>query len=124
MDIDGSSAHRRIGTVALDRNCRDYSKTNGGISSTIGISNCIGDSNCSSVIGNSDRDPPQLLPRVLSVQSHVVRGVVGGCAAALPLQLLGLEVDLLPSVCLSNHVAYPHGYQVRHSLRQLFHDVC
>ena len=45
--------------------------------------------------------------RVLSIQSHVVHGVVGNRAATLPLQLLGFDVDALNSVQLSNHTAYP-----------------
>lgn len=32
------------------------------------------------------------LPRVLSVQSHVVHGYVGNKCAVFPLQLLGMEV--------------------------------
>lgn len=31
--------------------------------------------------------------RVLSIQSHVVHGYVGGKAAIFPLQLLGFDVD-------------------------------
>jgi hypothetical protein len=37
-------------------------------------------------------------PRVLSIQSHVVSGVVGNKAAVFPLQLLGFEVDPVMSV--------------------------
>ena len=44
--------------------------------------------------------------RVLSIQSHVVHGAVGNRAAALPLQLLGVEVDVLNTVQYSNHVGY------------------
>ena len=35
--------------------------------------------------------------RVLSVQSHVAYGYVGGKAATFPLQLLGYDVDVSPS---------------------------
>jgi len=45
--------------------------------------------------------------RVLSVQSHVVTGYVGLRAGTFPLQLLGVEVDALPTVLFSNHGAYP-----------------
>ena len=45
--------------------------------------------------------------RVISIQSHVVHGVVGNKAATFPLQLLGFDVDPLNSVQLSNHSAYP-----------------
>ena len=39
--------------------------------------------------------------RVLSVQSHVAFGYVGGKAAVFPLQCLGYDVDVrrLPSPC-------------------------
>ena len=39
-----------------------------------------------------------LVPRVLSVQSHVVSGYVGNKSATFPLQLLGFEVRWL-AVC-------------------------
>ena len=45
--------------------------------------------------------------RVLSIQSHVVYGYVGNKAATFPLQLLGMEVDPLNTVNLSNHTKYP-----------------
>lgn len=44
--------------------------------------------------------------RVLSIQSHVVGGYCGNKSATFPLQLLGLEVDVLNSVQLSNHTQY------------------
>ncbi|KXZ56574.1 hypothetical protein GPECTOR_1g516 [Gonium pectorale] len=47
------------------------------------------------------------LPRVLSVQSHVVHGYVGNKCAVFPLQVLGLEVDPIYSVQFSNHTGYP-----------------
>uniref|UniRef100_H2Y499 Pyridoxal kinase n=1 Tax=Ciona savignyi TaxID=51511 RepID=H2Y499_CIOSA len=46
--------------------------------------------------------------RVLSIQSHVVRGYVGNRSAVFPLQLLGFEVDCINSVQFSNHTGYPH----------------
>ncbi|GLC35701.1 hypothetical protein PLESTB_000485400 [Pleodorina starrii] len=49
----------------------------------------------------------QPLPRVLSVQSHVVHGYVGNKCAVFPLQLLGMEVDPIYSVQFSNHTGYP-----------------
>ncbi|GIL72751.1 hypothetical protein Vretimale_4458 [Volvox reticuliferus] len=49
----------------------------------------------------------QPLPRVLSVQSHVVHGYVGNKCAVFPLQVLGLEVDPIYSVQFSNHTGYP-----------------
>lgn len=46
--------------------------------------------------------------RVLSIQSHVVRGYVGNKSATFPLQVLGFEVDAINSVQLSNHTGYKH----------------
>lgn len=46
------------------------------------------------------------IPRILSVQSHVVSGHVGNDAAVFPLQLLGFEVDTINSVQFSNHTGY------------------
>ncbi|XP_054984433.1 pyridoxal kinase [Sorex araneus] len=46
--------------------------------------------------------------RVLSIQSHVVRGYVGNRAAAFPLQVLGFEIDAVNSVQFSNHTGYAH----------------
>ena len=43
---------------------------------------------------------------VLSIQSHVVHGCVGNRAATFPLQLLGIETDILNVVQYSNHVGY------------------
>ncbi|XP_021112041.1 pyridoxal kinase isoform X2 [Heterocephalus glaber] len=44
--------------------------------------------------------------RVLSIQSHVVRGYVGNRAATFPLQVLGFEIDAVNSVQFSNHTGY------------------
>ncbi|KAI4502556.1 hypothetical protein M0802_002468 [Mischocyttarus mexicanus] len=46
------------------------------------------------------------IPRVLSIQSHVISGYVGNKSATFPLQLLGFEVDAINSVQLSNHSGY------------------
>ncbi|XP_069745225.1 pyridoxal kinase-like isoform X1 [Narcine bancroftii] len=46
--------------------------------------------------------------RVLSIQSHVVRGFVGNKSAAFPLQVLGFEVDTVNTVQFSNHTGYDH----------------
>uniref|UniRef100_A0A8I5YNS6 Pyridoxal kinase n=1 Tax=Pongo abelii TaxID=9601 RepID=A0A8I5YNS6_PONAB len=46
--------------------------------------------------------------RVLSIQSHVIRGYVGNRAATFPLQVLGFEVDAVNSVQFSNHTGYAH----------------
>ncbi|KAL4448371.1 hypothetical protein ABPG75_005590 [Micractinium tetrahymenae] len=47
------------------------------------------------------------LPRVLSIQSHVVSGYVGNKCAVFPLQLLGFDVDPVNSVQFSNHTGFP-----------------
>ncbi|KLO09547.1 bud site selection protein 16 [Schizopora paradoxa] len=44
--------------------------------------------------------------RVLSIQSHVSFGYVGGKAAVFPLQCLGYDVDVVNSVNFSNHSGY------------------
>ncbi|KAI9222725.1 Ribokinase-like protein [Blastocladiella britannica] len=62
------------------------------------------------------------MPRILAVQSHVVRGHVGNCAATLPLQLLGCDVDPLNTVQVSNHSGYPVIKGHRHA-RDFFADV-
>ncbi|XP_003419082.1 pyridoxal kinase [Loxodonta africana] len=46
--------------------------------------------------------------RVLSIQSHVVRGYVGNRSATFPLQVLGFEIDTINSVQFSNHTGYTH----------------
>ena len=50
--------------------------------------------------------PPARLRRVLSIQSHVVHGVVGNRASALALALAGLDVDVLNTVQLAHHTGY------------------
>ncbi|EGG01136.1 uncharacterized protein MELLADRAFT_67224 [Melampsora larici-populina 98AG31] len=47
-------------------------------------------------------------PRILTIQSHVVRGYVGNKSATFPLQLLGWDVDALNTVQFSNHLGYGH----------------
>ncbi|GMH41671.1 hypothetical protein BSKO_09581 [Bryopsis sp. KO-2023] len=46
-------------------------------------------------------------PRVLSIQSHVVHGFVGNKCSVFVLQRLGLDVDPINTVHLSNHKRYP-----------------
>lgn len=43
---------------------------------------------------------------ILTIQSHVARGHVGLGAAVLPLQLMGFEVDAVPTVVFSNHLGW------------------
>lgn len=45
--------------------------------------------------------------RVLSIQSHPVFGYVGNKAAVFPMQVLGMDVDPIHTVVLSNHGGYP-----------------
>lgn len=45
--------------------------------------------------------------KILSIQSHVVSGYVGNRASTFPLNLLGLDVDVLNTTQLSNHSGYP-----------------
>nr|GAT56618.1 predicted protein [Mycena chlorophos] len=47
-----------------------------------------------------------MVGRVLSIQSHVVFGYVGGKAAVFPLQCLGYDVDVVNTVHFSNHSGY------------------
>lgn len=49
--------------------------------------------------------------RVLSIQSHVVRGFVGNRCAVFALQLLGLDVDAFNSCMFSNHTGYSGGFK-------------
>ncbi|KIY49921.1 Ribokinase-like protein [Fistulina hepatica ATCC 64428] len=44
--------------------------------------------------------------RILSIQSHVSFGYVGGKAAVFPLQCLGFDVDVVNTVNFSNHSGY------------------
>ncbi|KAG7192770.1 uncharacterized protein KQ657_001553 [Scheffersomyces spartinae] len=45
---------------------------------------------------------------LLSVQSHVSHGYVGGKAATFPLQIQGWDVDVISTVNFSNHTGYGH----------------
>ncbi|ORZ36745.1 Ribokinase-like protein [Catenaria anguillulae PL171] len=58
------------------------------------------------------------MPRILAVQSHVIRGHVGNKSATWPLQLLGCDVDPLNTVQVSNHSGYPlikgHRFNAQH----------
>lgn len=47
--------------------------------------------------------------RALSIQSHTIHGYVGNKAATFPLQCLGVNVDAINTVTLSNHPRYPAG---------------
>ncbi|KIJ65478.1 hypothetical protein HYDPIDRAFT_110564 [Hydnomerulius pinastri MD-312] len=46
--------------------------------------------------------------RILSIQSHVSFGYVGGKAAVFPLQCMGYDVDVVNTVNFSNHSGYGH----------------
>lgn len=45
---------------------------------------------------------------LLSIQSHVSHGYVGGRAATFPLQYLGWDIDNINTVNFSNHTGYGH----------------
>ncbi|SJL13827.1 related to pyridoxal kinase [Armillaria ostoyae] len=47
-----------------------------------------------------------MVERILSIQSHVAFGYVGGKAAVFPLQCLGYDVDVVNTVNFSNHAGY------------------
>ncbi|KAH8794592.1 Ribokinase-like protein [Flagelloscypha sp. PMI_526] len=62
--------------------------------------------------------------RVLSIQSHVAFGYVGGKAAVFPLQCLGYDVDVINTVNFSNHSGYPRTGGSKSSpadLEDMFH---
>ncbi|TFY51006.1 hypothetical protein EVJ58_g10785 [Rhodofomes roseus] len=50
--------------------------------------------------------PSPTAGRILSIQSHVAFGYVGGKAAVFPLQCLGYDVDVVNTVNFSNHSGY------------------
>lgn len=49
------------------------------------------------------------LPRLLSIQSHVIHGFVGSKAACFPLQCMGFDVNCINTITLSNHPGYSGG---------------
>ncbi|KAG5643057.1 hypothetical protein DXG03_001614 [Asterophora parasitica] len=57
--------------------------------------------------------------RVLSIQSHVVYGYVGGKAAVFPLQCLGYDVDVVNTVHFSNHAGYGRSGGTKASAAEL-----
>ena len=52
--------------------------------------------------------PTTLTKSILSIQSSIVHGYVGNKASTFPLQVLGYNVDVINTVSLSNHPAYPN----------------
>ncbi|XP_018595452.1 pyridoxal kinase isoform X1 [Scleropages formosus] len=65
-------------------------------------------SRCTSCASMMEQRTDEMECRVLSIQSHVVRGYVGNKSASFPLQVLGFEVDSINSVQFSNHTGYAH----------------
>jgi pyridoxine kinase len=59
------------------------------------------------------------MARVLSIQSHVAYGYVGGKAAVFPLQLLGYDVDVVNTVNFSNHSGYARMGGTKTSAKEL-----
>ena len=74
----------------------------------------------------SSRLEPHTMPRVLSVQSHVVQGHVGNKCAVFPLQLLGFDVDFVNTVQFSNHTGKMKCHRWESSWFQaiLYNSVC
>ncbi|OAX36540.1 bud site selection protein 16 [Rhizopogon vinicolor AM-OR11-026] len=74
-------------------------------------------------------ETPQLIPRsehpldssdrILSIQSHVAYGYVGGKAAVFPLQCIGYDVDVVNTVNFSNHTGYARFAGTRTSAEEL-----
>ncbi|KAF8075216.1 Ribokinase-like protein [Lyophyllum atratum] len=62
---------------------------------------------------------PASSERVLSIQSHVVYGYVGGKAAVFPLQCLGYDVDVVNTVHFSNHAGYGRSGGTKASATEL-----
>ncbi|KAI0073060.1 Ribokinase-like protein [Panus rudis PR-1116 ss-1] len=64
--------------------------------------------------------------RILSIQSHVAFGYVGGKAAVFPLQCLGYDVDVINTVNFSNHTGYGRFGGTRtnaEELSKIFHPM-
>ncbi|EKM81556.1 hypothetical protein AGABI1DRAFT_105107 [Agaricus bisporus var. burnettii JB137-S8] len=57
--------------------------------------------------------------RLLSIQSHVVFGYVGGRAAVFPLECLGYDVDVVNTVNYSNHAGYGNVGGTKTSAKEL-----
>ncbi|KAJ7282025.1 Ribokinase-like protein [Mycena rebaudengoi] len=57
--------------------------------------------------------------RVLSIQSHVAFGYVGGKAAVFPLQCMGYDVDVVNTVNFSNHAGYGRSGGTKTSAAEL-----
>lgn len=55
--------------------------------------------------------------RVLSIQPHVVRGCVGNKCAVLPMQLLGLDVDIINTLQLACDRDFMQQSSKAHQLR-------
>lgn len=69
---------------------------------------CVATYSCTShhSISLPSYDSNLIMKSVLSVQSHVTHGYVGGKAATFPLQCLGWDVDNINTVNFSNHTGY------------------
>ncbi|KAG1787493.1 Ribokinase-like protein [Suillus plorans] len=57
-------------------------------------------------VNGTNFQPADVNDRVLSIQSHVSYGYVGGKAAVFPLQCIGYDVDAVNTVNFSNHTGY------------------
>ncbi|KAG2754919.1 bud site selection protein 16 [Suillus brevipes Sb2] len=57
-------------------------------------------------VNGATLEPADENDRILSIQSHVAYGYVGGKAAVFPLQCIGYDVDVVNTVNFSNHTGY------------------
>ncbi|KAG2144271.1 Ribokinase-like protein [Suillus clintonianus] len=64
-------------------------------------------------------EPANENDRILSIQSHVAYGYVGGKAAVFPLQCIGYDVDVVNTVNFSNHTGYGRFGGTRASAEEL-----
>ncbi|KAG1857383.1 bud site selection protein 16 [Suillus subalutaceus] len=71
------------------------------------------------VNGTTCDSPVDENDRILSIQSHVAYGYVGGKAAVFPLQCIGYDVDVVNTVNFSNHTGYERFGGTRASAEEL-----
>ena len=63
------------------------------------------------------------LPRILSIQSHVIHGYVGNKAVTFPLSCYGFHVDNINTITLSNKPGYNHGFKGSKLETSMFNDL-
>eukprot|EP00914_Ancora_sagittata_P021965 GHVO01043746.1.p1 GENE.GHVO01043746.1~~GHVO01043746.1.p1 ORF type:complete len:340 (+),score=35.16 GHVO01043746.1:163-1182(+) len=70
--------------------------------------------------GSKCLSPNHMAPRILSVQSHVIRDNVGNKVAVFPMQLLGYDVDVVNTVQFSSMYIHEGSTETGQSGRVLF----